>query len=114
MPEAIANSIPAAVNVEHAGASLLDQIVGQSKVAKSTSEHARAKDIIAELVQEVMNGSVVMSSNLCATLDARVAQLDTLISEQLSAVMHALSFSNSSQAGGVCIICANRPQRVRC
>ncbi len=92
MPEAIANSTPAAVNLEHAGASMLDQIVGQSKVAKSTSEHARAKDIIAELVQEVMNGSVVMSSNLCATLDARVAQLDTLISEQLSAVMHAPEF----------------------
>lgn len=92
MPEAVANSTPAAVNVEQTGASLLDQIVGQSKVAKSTSEHARAKDIIAELVQEVMNGSVVMSSNLCATLDARVAQLDTLISEQLSAVMHAPEF----------------------
>lgn len=72
--------------------SLLDQIVGQSKVAKSSSEHARAKDIIGELVQEVMNGTVVMSSNLCATLDARVAQLDTLISEQLSVVMHAPEF----------------------
>lgn len=72
--------------------SLLDQIVDQSKVAKSTSEHARAKDIIAELVQEVMGGTVVMSSNLCATLDARVAQLDALISDQLSAVMHAPEF----------------------
>ena len=72
--------------------SLLDQIVGQSKVAKSSSEHARAKDIIGELVQEVMNGTVVMSSNLCATLDARVAQLDELISDQLSAVMHAPEF----------------------
>lgn len=72
--------------------SLLDQIVDQSKVAKSSTEHARAKDIIAELVQEVMNGTVVMSSNLCATLDARVAQLDALISDQLSVVMHAPEF----------------------
>lgn len=72
--------------------SLLDQIVDQSKVAKSTSEHARAKDIIGELVKEVMGGTVVMSSNLCATLDARVAQLDKLISDQLSAVMHAPEF----------------------
>ena len=72
--------------------SLLDQIVGQSKIAKSSSEHARAKDIIGELVQEVMNGTVVMSSNLCATLDARVAQLDGLISDQLSVVMHAPDF----------------------
>ena len=92
MAEVAANTTPASASVELAGGSLLDQIVGQSKVAKSTSEHARAKDIITELVQEVMNGSVVMSSNLCATLDARVAQLDTLISEQLSAVMHAPEF----------------------
>jgi len=33
-----------------------------------------------------------MSDNLSATLDARVAQLDALISDQLSAVMHAQEF----------------------
>ena len=83
MAELAANNASTARSEEPVGDSLLDQIVGQSKVAKSTSEHARAKDIITELVNEVMNGSVVMSSNLCATLDARVAQLDTLISEQI-------------------------------
>ncbi len=68
--------------------SLLDSIVSQSKVARSDSEHARAKDIIAELVREVMEGTVVMSDNLSATLDARVAELDRLISMQLSEIMH--------------------------
>lgn len=72
--------------------SLLDQIVLQSRVAKSATEHDRAKDIIGELVKEVMQGTVVVSDNLCATLDARVADLDALISEQLSAVMHAPEF----------------------
>jgi type VI secretion system protein ImpC len=92
MPELAANTASSSISEDLMEGSLLDQIVDQSKVAKSTSEHVRAKDIIAELVQEVMNGTVVMSSNLCATLDARVAQLDTLISEQLSAVMHAPEF----------------------
>lgn len=72
--------------------SLLDQIVQQSRVAKSVTEHDRAKDIIGELVKEVMQGTVVVSDNLCATLDARVADLDELISAQLSAVMHAEEF----------------------
>jgi len=72
--------------------SLLDQIVQQSRVAKSVTEHDRAKDIIGELVKEVMQGTVVVSDNLCATLDARVADLDELISAQLSAVMHAEDF----------------------
>jgi type VI secretion system protein ImpC len=71
---------------------LLDQIVEQSKVAKSSTEHARAKDIISELVNQVMQGTVVVSDNLAATIDARVAELDQLISRQLSAVMHAPEF----------------------
>ena len=53
--------------------SLLDSIVAQSRVARSETEHARAKDIISELVREVMDGTVVVSANLGATLDARVA-----------------------------------------
>ncbi|HEY0490454.1 MAG TPA: type VI secretion system contractile sheath large subunit, partial [Telluria sp.] len=71
---------------------LLDQIVEQSRVAKSTSEHERARDIISELVNQVMDGTVVMSSNLSATLDARVAEIDRMISAQLSAIMHAPEF----------------------
>ena len=69
--------------------SLLDSIVEQSRVAKSDSERARAKDIIGELASQVLSGTVVVSDNLSATLDARVAELDRLISQQLSAIMHA-------------------------
>lgn len=72
--------------------SLLDQIIENSKVAKSSIEHARAKDLISELVNQVMQGTVVMSANLTATLDARVAELDQLISAQVSAIMHAPEF----------------------
>lgn len=71
---------------------LLDQIVKQSRVARSDSEHNRAKDIISELVREVLQGTVVVSENLSVTLDARVAELDRLISEQLSEVMHNADF----------------------
>ncbi len=72
--------------------SLLDDIVSQSKVAKTDAEHARAKDIIGELVKEVLGGTVVVSDNLSANIDARIAQIDALISEQLSEVMHAPAF----------------------
>ena len=72
--------------------SLLDQIVAHSRVARSDSEREHAKDIISELVREVMQGTVVVSDNLSVTLDARVAELDRLISEQLSEVMHHPDF----------------------
>ena len=72
--------------------SLLDSIVDQSKVARSDTERVRARDIISELVREVLSGTVVVSDNLSATLDARVAELDELISRQLSTVMHHPEF----------------------
>lgn len=75
-------------------AGLLDAIVAQSKVARTATEHKRAKDIIGELVKEVMQGTVVMSENLGATLDARIAELDQLISDQLSLVLHAPEFQS--------------------
>ena len=71
---------------------LLDQIIQESKVAKSKDEHSRAKDIIAELIKEVMEGTVVVSDNLCANIDARIVQLDELLSSQLSLIMHAPEF----------------------
>jgi type VI secretion system protein ImpC len=72
--------------------SLLDDIVARSKVAKTDTEHARAKDIIGELVKEVLSGTVVVSDNLSANIDARIAEIDELISAQLSEVMHAGEF----------------------
>lgn len=74
--------------------SLLDKIVSESRVARSASEHARAKDLVGELVAQVMGGTVVMSSNLAASLDARIAEIDRLISAQLSEVMHAPEFQS--------------------
>jgi type VI secretion system protein ImpC len=80
---------PAAAAAE---TSLLDQIVTQSKVARSDNERARAKDLIGELVREVMQGTVVLSNNLSVTLDARIAEIDKLLSDQLSEVMHHPEF----------------------
>ncbi|PTB21024.1 type VI secretion system contractile sheath large subunit [Trinickia symbiotica] len=72
--------------------SLLDEIIEKSRVAKSDSEHARAKDLISELANQVLDGTVVVSDNLAATLDARIAEIDRLLSAQLSEVMHASQF----------------------
>jgi type VI secretion system protein ImpC len=41
---------------------------------------------------------VVVSNNLSATIDARVAELDQLISSQLSAIMHAPAFKKLEQS----------------
>ncbi|QID17451.1 type VI secretion system contractile sheath large subunit [Nitrogeniibacter mangrovi] len=71
---------------------LLDSIVEQSRVARSDAERLRAKDIIGEFAHQVLEGEVLVSDNLAASLDARVAELDRLISAQLSEIMHAPAF----------------------
>ena len=79
-----------AAGIQESG--LLDKIIEESRVAQSDQEKNRARDIISELVNQVLEGEVVVSENLAASLDARVAELDRLISEQLSEVMHAPEF----------------------
>ena len=91
--------------------SLLDSLISQSRVARNEVEHSRTRDLIGELVREVMDGTVVVSDNLSAMLDARIADLDRLISEQLSEVLHAPEFRSWSPAGRVSSTCANRPRR---
>jgi type VI secretion system protein ImpC len=78
--------------VETGESNLLDQIIEDSRVARSDQERERARDIISELAYQVLEGEVVISENLAASLDARVAALDSLISEQLSEIMHAPAF----------------------
>ena len=89
---AILETATAAAHADRPDTSLLDQIVEQSRVAASSSEHERARDIISELVSQVMEGTMVVSTNLSATIDARLAELDRMISAQLSAIMHAPEF----------------------
>lgn len=72
--------------------SLLDQIISKSRIAKTDSERDRTRDLIGELVNQVMDGQLVVSHDAIASLDARVADLDKLISDQLSAVMHTPEF----------------------
>ncbi len=82
---------PAALAAESA-TSLLDNIIEQSRVAGSDSERRHARDLIAELASQVLEGSVTVSRDLNASLDARISEIDALISDQLNAIMHHADF----------------------
>jgi type VI secretion system protein ImpC len=70
-------------------AGLLDQIVEQGRFGKETQAQARGKDMIKRFVSEVLEGSITMARDTEAALNARIAQLDHLISLQLNEIMHA-------------------------
>ena len=71
---------------------LLDQIVEQGKVGTDTASKERGKSLIKEFVQQVLQGQMTVSRDTEAMINARIAQIDHLISIQLNEVMHHPSF----------------------
>ncbi|USZ50648.1 type VI secretion system contractile sheath large subunit [Halomonas sp. DN3] len=72
--------------------SLLESIISESRVARSENERSRARDLIEELVAQVLEGEVLPSKDLIAVLDARIAEIDAMLSEQMNEIMHAGEF----------------------
>ncbi|AOX99936.1 type VI secretion system contractile sheath large subunit [Jeongeupia sp. USM3] len=72
--------------------SLLDTIIDQSRVATNEHEKGYTRDLIGELVEQVLAGTVTLSKDLAASIDARIAEIDGVLSEQLNEIMHHESF----------------------
>lgn len=83
---------PETVVADAASPSLLDSIIDQSRVATSDSEKRHTRNLISELVDQVLKGAVTLSSDLSASIDLRIAELDQLLSDQVNAIMHHLDF----------------------
>lgn len=72
--------------------SLLDSIIDSSRAAANETEKIRTRDIISELADQVLAGSVVVKRDLTTSLDARIVEIDQLISDQLNTIMHHPDF----------------------
>ena len=72
--------------------SLLDQIVDKGKMGRDAESKSRSKDIIKEFVSQVLQGSMTIAPDTEVMLNARIAQIDRLLSAQLNEVMHAPEF----------------------
>ncbi|ADW70800.1 type VI secretion system contractile sheath large subunit [Granulicella tundricola] len=78
--------------VETGEPSLLDQIVAQGRFSREAGDLERGKDLVKEFVSQVLEGQMTLSKDAEATISARIAQLDRLISIQLNEVIHHPSF----------------------
>src|SRR5581483_9067341 len=72
--------------------SLLDQIVEEGKMARDPEGRARGKNLVKEFVAQFLDGSMTLSRDSEAMINARIAQIDHLISLQLNEVMHHPDF----------------------
>lgn len=71
---------------------LLDQILTEGRMARDDLQIERAKDMMSEFVSQVMSGELTMSKNMDATINARVAEIDRLVSSQMNDIMHHPDF----------------------
>ena len=89
---------------------LLDSIVERSRIARNDDEHLRAKSLIGELAKEVMAGTITVSENMSLSIDKRIAEIDALISTQLSKIMHHEQFQKiESTWRGLYYFCQESP-----
>ncbi|MDH3493176.1 MAG: type VI secretion system contractile sheath large subunit [Acidobacteriota bacterium] len=76
--------------VEEVG--LLDQILTEGRMSRDELQIERAKDMMSEFVSQVMSGELTMSKNMDATINARVAEIDRLVSAQMNEIIHHVDF----------------------
>src|SRR5512139_3934503 len=67
---------------------LLDQIIQEGRMARDESQLGYARDILGEFVKQVMEGAITVSKDTELMINARIAQIDRLISAQLNEIMH--------------------------
>jgi type VI secretion system protein ImpC len=73
--------------------SLLDQIVEQGKVGGRDAEaKARGRDLVSKFVAEVLEGSITIARDTESMINARIAQIDHLLSIQINEILHHPDF----------------------
>src|SRR5262252_4078234 len=92
MAEASAQNQQAAASTFSPELNLLDQIVEEGRMGRDAAAKERGKDLVKNFVSEVLKGTVTLNADTEAMINARIAQIDALISAQLNEVMHHPDF----------------------
>jgi type VI secretion system protein ImpC len=72
--------------------SLLDQIVEEGRFGMEPASRERGKNLVKEFVAQVLEGSMTIARDAEMMINARIAQIDHLVSIQLNEIMHHPSF----------------------
>jgi type VI secretion system protein ImpC len=83
MPEMRAQDQPQSTyDAAAAEVSLLDKIVDQGRLGRDPAAKERGKELVRNFVTEVLKGTVTIGADTEAMINARIAQIDELISVQ--------------------------------
>ncbi len=76
----------------------LEEIINNTRAVRQDSEKNRFKLQVNNFLAEVASGSLVINSDLIGSIEKRIADIDKLMSEQLSLIMHASEFQKIESA----------------
>jgi type VI secretion system protein ImpC len=71
---------------------LLDQIAAEGRFTPDASGVHRGRDLIREFVAQVLEGHLTITRDTESSIQARIAEIDELISKQLNEILHHPSF----------------------
>src|SRR5687767_8554918 len=71
---------------------LLDQIVDEGRIARDPAARERGRNLVKEFVSQVLEGTMTVSKDAEAMINARIAQIDHLLSIQLNEILHNAAF----------------------
>ncbi|MEO8026500.1 MAG: type VI secretion system contractile sheath large subunit [Bryobacteraceae bacterium] len=89
--KAAAASPQASEQVVEQSGSLLDQIVDEGRLSRDGGRD-KGRDMVKQFVAGVLEGSMTVSKDAEAMINARIAQIDHLLSIQLNEILHHESF----------------------
>ena len=72
--------------------SLLDKIVEEGRFSKEAGAQERGKDLVKEFVEQVLEGSMTVTRDAETMINARIAQIDHLLSIQINEILHHPTF----------------------
>src|ERR1035437_4420900 len=67
---------------------LLDRIIEEGRFTRDAAARDRGRDLVKEFVTQVLEGEMTVSRDTEATINARIAQIDHLMSIQLNEILH--------------------------
>jgi type VI secretion system protein ImpC len=92
MADAKQQSASPAAAEQVAEKSLLDMIVDEGRMAKEPAAKERGRNLVKEFVAQVLEGSMTVTRDAETMINARIAQIDHLLSIQLNEILHHPTF----------------------
>lgn len=72
--------------------SLLDTIIHDGQMVRDESQVPYARDLISELVNQILDKGMTVSADTAAMINAQIARIDELLTDQLNEILHQPEF----------------------